>query len=86
MLWIWVFHPSFGVLNGALRALGLIDGSIPWLISPQLALISVVRGACLDADTLRGGAYHGGAFGHQFRDARGRGYRLPQPASGVSGM
>ena len=42
VLWIWVFHPSFGVLNGALRALRLIDGSIPWLISPKLALISVV--------------------------------------------
>src|SRR5262245_52539184 len=41
VLWIWVFHPSFGVLNGVLRGLGLIDGSIPWLISPKLALISV---------------------------------------------
>jgi multiple sugar transport system permease protein len=42
VLWIWVFHPSFGVLNGILRDLRLIDGSIPWLTSPQLALISVV--------------------------------------------
>jgi multiple sugar transport system permease protein len=42
VLWIWVFHPSFGVLNGMLRDLHLIDGSVPWLISPRLALISVV--------------------------------------------
>lgn len=42
VLWIWVFHPSFGVLNGTLRALGLIDGSIPWLTSPKLALAAVV--------------------------------------------
>jgi multiple sugar transport system permease protein len=42
VLWIWVFHPSFGVLNGLLRNLQLIDGSIPWLISPKLALVSVV--------------------------------------------
>jgi len=42
VLWIWVFHPSFGVLNGLLRDLNLIDGSIPWLTSPRLALISVV--------------------------------------------
>jgi ABC-type sugar transport system permease subunit len=42
VLWIWVFHPSFGVLNGILRDLHLIGGSIPWLTSPQLALISVV--------------------------------------------
>src|SRR5690242_1626328 len=41
VLWIWVFHPSFGVLNGILRDLRLIDGSIPWLTSPQLALVSV---------------------------------------------
>ena len=42
VLWIWVFHPSFGVLNGILRDLHVIDGSIPWLTSPQLALISAV--------------------------------------------
>ena len=41
VLWIWVFHPSFGVLNGALRDLHLIDGSIQWLTSPRLALVSV---------------------------------------------
>jgi multiple sugar transport system permease protein len=42
ILWIWVFHPSFGVLNTVLRSLNLIDSSIPWLTSPQLALISVI--------------------------------------------
>ncbi len=42
VLWIWVFHPSFGVLNGLLQGLGLIDGSIPWLTSPRLALAAVV--------------------------------------------
>lgn len=42
VLWIWVFHPSFGVINGALRGLGIIKGSIPWLTSPDLALVSVV--------------------------------------------
>lgn len=42
VLWIWVFHPSFGVLNGLLRDLHLISGSIPWLTSPRLALGSVV--------------------------------------------
>lgn len=41
VLWIWVFHPSFGVLNGLLRDLHIIDSSIPWLTSPKLALISV---------------------------------------------
>jgi ABC-type sugar transport system permease subunit len=42
VLWIWVFHPSFGVLNGLLRDLHLIEGSIGWLTSPRLAFVSVV--------------------------------------------
>lgn len=42
VLWIWVFHPSFGVLNGMLRTLGLISESIPFLTDPRLAFVSVV--------------------------------------------
>lgn len=42
VLWIWVFHPSFGVINEALRNLGLIEGSIPFLTNPRLAFASVV--------------------------------------------
>jgi len=41
VLWIWVFHPSFGILNGMLRSVGAIDGSIQWLTSPKLALAAV---------------------------------------------
>jgi ABC-type sugar transport system permease subunit len=42
VLWIWVFHPSWGVINSALRHLGLIERSIPWLTDPDLAFVSVV--------------------------------------------
>jgi multiple sugar transport system permease protein len=42
VLWIWIFHPSFGVINGSLRSLGLIDGSIPFLTNPRLAFMSVL--------------------------------------------
>jgi multiple sugar transport system permease protein len=41
VLWVWVFNPSWGVLNGILRWLGLIDSSIPWLTDPNLAFVSV---------------------------------------------
>jgi ABC-type sugar transport system permease subunit len=41
VLWIWVFHPSFGVINEGLRTFGLISGSIPWLTSPKLAFVSI---------------------------------------------
>jgi ABC-type sugar transport system permease subunit len=42
VLWTWVFHPSWGVINSLLRKLGLIDRSIPWLSDPGLAFASVV--------------------------------------------
>lgn len=41
VLWVWVFHPSFGILNGILRELGLIESSVPWLTSPHTALMAV---------------------------------------------
>jgi ABC-type sugar transport system permease subunit len=42
VLWVWVFHPSFGILNGILRDIGLIDASIAWLTSPDTALMAVI--------------------------------------------
>jgi ABC-type sugar transport system permease subunit len=42
VLWVWVFHPSFGILNGLLRSLGLIDSSIQFLNSPSLAFYCVL--------------------------------------------
>ena len=42
VLWIWVFHPSWGVINSVLFKLGLIHSSIPWLTSPDLAFLSVI--------------------------------------------
>jgi ABC-type sugar transport system permease subunit len=41
VLWTWVFHPSFGILDGIFTDLGLIDRPIPWLTSPKLALWAV---------------------------------------------
>ena len=42
VLWVWVFHPSFGVLNGLLKLLGLIDNSIQFLTDPRLAFACIV--------------------------------------------
>ena len=42
VLWVWVFHPSFGVINEGLRALGLTGGSIPWLSHPKLVFVAIV--------------------------------------------
>lgn len=42
ILWSWIFNPTFGLLNGALNAIGaggLIQG---WLSDPSIALASVM--------------------------------------------
>ena len=41
VLWIWVFNPSWGLLNTFLRDWGLISASIPWLSRGDLAFWSV---------------------------------------------
>jgi ABC-type sugar transport system permease subunit len=42
VLWVWVFHPSFGFLNGLMLDLGLIETPIGWLTGPRTALFSVI--------------------------------------------
>lgn len=42
VLWIWVFHPSFGIINGLLRTIGLVDAPIQWLNTPTLAFACVL--------------------------------------------
>jgi ABC-type sugar transport system permease subunit len=42
VLWIWVFSPSYGVLDGLLRHLHVITQPIPWLTSPDLAPAAVI--------------------------------------------
>lgn len=41
VLWVWVFHPSFGMLNGFLRDVGLGNLAIGWLTTPSTALLAV---------------------------------------------
>lgn len=40
VVWTWVFHPSFGLLNLGLRSLGAIEENVPWLTRPVLAKIA----------------------------------------------
>ena len=41
-LWAWIFNGQFGLLNGALESMGLIEASIVWLADPAGALAAVV--------------------------------------------
>ena len=40
--WKWILDQDSGVLNEFLRAVGIISDPIPWLTSPDVALIAVV--------------------------------------------
>lgn len=40
--WQWMFSDVGGVLNAMLRGVGLIDGTVPWLSDPTLAMLSVI--------------------------------------------
>lgn len=42
LLWKWILNADFGILNGILYALGLIDNYIPFLAIPTLAKVSLV--------------------------------------------
>ncbi|WP_309082957.1 sugar ABC transporter permease [Chelativorans sp.] len=42
VLWIWVFHPSFGIINGLLEWAGAINAPIQWLNTPTLAFACVL--------------------------------------------
>ena len=41
VVWTWVFHPSWGLLNHGLRLAGVIEQNIRWLTQPQLAKVAV---------------------------------------------
>jgi multiple sugar transport system permease protein len=42
VLWAWILNDQFGIWNGVLVKLGLLDGPIAWLAQPALALASVI--------------------------------------------
>lgn len=41
-VWMWIFHPSWGILNLILYEFGIIDSYIGWLTDPTLAKVSVI--------------------------------------------
>lgn len=41
-LWMWIFNANYGVLNGLLLRLGLIDAGVNWLGHPTLAMLAII--------------------------------------------
>jgi len=42
MAWAWMFHTDFGIINYALKSLGLIDEPVGWLTNPRTVLPALV--------------------------------------------
>lgn len=53
VLWMWIFDPNFGLLNGFLQLIGLSSWIQGWLSDPKIALYSVVV-----AETWKWMGYH----------------------------
>lgn len=41
-LWMWIFNANYGVANGVLQALGIIDEPEAWLSRPSTAMAAVI--------------------------------------------
>lgn len=41
-VWKWILDQDGGVLNQALKGLGIVDSGVPWISSPSVALVSVI--------------------------------------------
>jgi multiple sugar transport system permease protein len=42
IIWRWMLHGQFGIINSFLQHLGLIKDYVPWLVKPNTALIMVI--------------------------------------------
>lgn len=42
MVWKWMYHSDFGILNAVLMNMGIIDSALPWTGSKELALIAAI--------------------------------------------
>lgn len=45
LAWGWIYHPTFGTLNSALRAIGLDALTQNWLGDPNIALVALATAA-----------------------------------------
>lgn len=42
VVWAWIYHPQYGILNYVFNSLGIIDGNIDWLGNPSTALYAII--------------------------------------------
>lgn len=42
VVWAWIYHPQYGILNYVLKSMNAIDQNIDWLGSNQTALFAII--------------------------------------------
>jgi ABC-type sugar transport system permease subunit len=42
IVWKWMYHPQFGILNRILVDVGILDSYMAWLSNPDVALLAII--------------------------------------------
>jgi len=42
LMWKWIFHPDFGLVNGLLLQLGILQDRVSWLGNPTTAMLALI--------------------------------------------
>ncbi len=42
VVWAWIYHPQFGILNYVFKNIGLIKESVDWLGDPRTAIYAII--------------------------------------------
>lgn len=42
VVWMWIYHPTYGILNYVFKSLGVISKNIDWLGNPRTAIFCII--------------------------------------------
>lgn len=42
VVWMWIYHPTYGILNYVFKSMGLISKNIDWLGNPRTAIFCII--------------------------------------------
>lgn len=42
VVWAWIYHPQYGILNYVFKSIGVINDNVDWLGNPKTALYAII--------------------------------------------
>lgn len=42
VVWMWIYHPTYGILNYVFKSMGMISKNIDWLGNPKTAIFCII--------------------------------------------